>query len=96
MIESASLMLMSALAHQRAEQRLERHREFDTALLKTAEQAVVLLDAQSARRAPEDRRFTVNVTYRDGADRGVERVYTHNLDAYVGLPSLVATRVPDA
>jgi hypothetical protein len=66
------------------------------AMLRPGSQVEVLLDAQSARRAPEDRRFTVSVTYRDGAGRGIERVYTHDLDAYVGLPSLIALRVPDA
>jgi hypothetical protein len=59
------------------------------AMLRPGCQVDVLLDAQSARRAPEDRRFTVRVTYRDGADRGIERAYTHDLDAYVGLPSLL-------
>ena len=43
-----------------------------------------------------DRRFSVNVTYRDGAGRGVERSYTHDLDAYAGLPSLVAAPILDA
>jgi hypothetical protein len=60
------------------------------AMLRPGSQVDVLLDAQTARRAPEDRRFTVTVAYRDGGGRGVERVFTHDLDAYVGLPSLVA------
>ena len=50
----------------------------------------VLLDAQSAQRASEHHRFTVTVTYRDGAGRGFERAYTHDLGAYDGLPSLLA------
>jgi hypothetical protein len=59
-------------------------------MLRPGSQVDVLLDAQTAPRAPEDRRFTVTVTYRDGGGRGVERVFTHDLDAYAGLPSLVA------
>ena len=58
-------------------------------MLRPGCQVDVLLDAQSAQRAPEDRRFTVTVTYRDGAGRGFERACTHDLEAYVGLPSLL-------
>jgi len=65
-------------------------------MLRPGSQVDVLLDVQFARRAPEDRRFSVNVTYRDGAGRDVERAYTHDLDAYAGLPSLVAAPIPDA
>jgi hypothetical protein len=66
------------------------------AMLRPGSQVEVLLDAQSAKRAPEDRRFTVSVTCRDGAGRRVERADTHDLDAYAGLPSLVAVRAPHA
>jgi hypothetical protein len=59
------------------------------AMLRPSCQVDVLLDAQAARRDPEDRRFTVTVTYRDGSGRGVERAFTHDLEAYVGLPSLL-------
>jgi hypothetical protein len=60
------------------------------AMLRPGSQVEVLLDAQTAPRAPEDRQFTVTVAYRDGGGRGVERVFTHDLDAYAGLPSLAA------
>ena len=59
------------------------------AMLRPGSEVDVLLDAQAARRAPEDRRFTVTVTYRDGAGRGIERTFTHDLEAYVDLPSLL-------
>jgi hypothetical protein len=59
------------------------------AMLRPGSQVDVLLDAQSAERRPEDRRFSVTVTYRDAAGRGVERTYTHDLDVYLGLPSLL-------
>ena len=59
------------------------------AMLRPGSQVEVLLDAQAARRDPEDRRFTVTVTYRDGSGRGIERTFTHDLGAYVGLPSLL-------
>ena len=59
------------------------------AMLRPGSRIDVLLDAQTARGRPEDRRFTVTVTYRDGSGRGVERSFTHDLEAYVGLPSLL-------
>jgi hypothetical protein len=59
------------------------------AMLRPGSQVDVLLDAQAARRDPEDRRFTATVTYRDGSGRGIERAFTHDLEAYVGLPSLL-------
>jgi hypothetical protein len=59
------------------------------AMLRPGCQVDVLLDAQAARRTPEDRRFSVTVSYRDGAGGGVEREFTHDLEAYVGLPSLL-------
>jgi hypothetical protein len=59
------------------------------ALLRPGCQVDVLLDAQSARRASEHRRFTAKVTYQDGSGRGFERAYTHDLDAYLGLPTLL-------
>lgn len=59
------------------------------AMLRPGSRIDVLLDAQAARRTAEDRRFSVTVTYRDGAGRGIERAFTHDLEAYVGLPSLL-------
>lgn len=59
------------------------------AMLRPGSRVDVLLDAQAARRDPEDRRFTATVTYRDGSGRGIERAFTHDLEAYVGLPSLL-------
>lgn len=59
------------------------------AMLRPGCQVDVLLDAQSAPRAPEDRRFTVTVAYRDGAGRDFKRAYTHDLQTYGGLPSLL-------
>jgi hypothetical protein len=59
------------------------------AMLRPGSQVDVLLDAQAARRDPQDRRFTVTVTYRDGSGRAIERAFTHDLEAYVGLPSLL-------
>ena len=59
------------------------------AMLRPGSRVDVVLDAQAARRDPGDRRFTVTVTYRDGSGRGVERAFTHDLEAYVGLPSLL-------
>jgi hypothetical protein len=59
------------------------------AMLRPGSQVDVLLDAQAARRDPEDRRFTATVTYREGSGRGIERAFTHDLEAYVGLPSLL-------
>lgn len=59
------------------------------AMLRPGCQVDVLLDAQAARRNPEDRRFTVTVTSRDGSGHDVERTFTHDLEAYAGLPSLL-------
>jgi hypothetical protein len=59
------------------------------AMLRPGSRVDVLLDVQAARRDPEDRRFTVTVTYRDGSGHGVERTFTHDLEAYAGLPSLL-------
>ena len=59
------------------------------AMLRPGSQVDVLLDAQAARRDPEDRQFTATVTYRDGSGRGIERAFTHDLEACVGLPSLL-------
>jgi hypothetical protein len=59
------------------------------AMLRPGCQVDVLLDAQAARRDPEERGITATVTYRDGSGRGVERAFTHDLEAYVGLPSLL-------
>jgi hypothetical protein len=59
------------------------------AMLRPGCQIDVLLDAQSARRTSEHRRFTVTVTYRDSSGRGFERTYAHDLDAYLGLPTLL-------
>jgi hypothetical protein len=49
----------------------------------------VVLDAQSAQRAPEQRTFSVEVSYLDGAGRAFGRRVRHDLDAYVGLPALL-------
>jgi hypothetical protein len=59
------------------------------AMLRPGCQVEVLLDAQSSRRASEQPRFTVTVTYRDSSSRGFERTYAHDLEAYDGLPSLL-------
>ena len=60
------------------------------AMLRPGSQIDVLLDAHTAPRSQEDRRFTVTVTFQDASGRGVERSYTHDLDTYLGLPSLLA------
>jgi hypothetical protein len=59
-------------------------------MLRPGSQIDVLLDAQTAQRSPEDRSFTVTVTYRDASGRSVERSYSHDLDTYLGLPTLLA------
>ena len=59
------------------------------AMLRPGCQVDVLLDAQSAGRTSGRRRFTAKVTYRDGSGRGFERAYTHDLEAYDGLPTLL-------
>jgi hypothetical protein len=59
------------------------------AMLRPGSRVDVLLDAQAASRDPESRRFTATVTYRDGSGRGIERAFTHDLEAYDGLPNLL-------
>ena len=49
----------------------------------------VLLDTQAAKRAPDQRTFSVQVSYLDAAGRAFERSYRHNLDTYLGLPALL-------
>jgi hypothetical protein len=61
------------------------------AMLRPGCRVDVLLDAQSAERAPEQRAFSVAVSYLDGAGRAFERRYRHDLDAYLGLPALLGS-----
>jgi hypothetical protein len=60
------------------------------AMLRPGCQIDVLLDATHGQRAREHRRFTATVTYRDGTGGSFERAYTHDLQAYDGLPTLLA------
>lgn len=59
------------------------------AMLRPGCQVDVLLDSRSARDPAEHRRFTAKLTYRDSSGRGFERAYTHDLEAYDGLPTLL-------
>ena len=58
-------------------------------MLRPGSRVDVLLDTQSARRAPDQRTFSVQVSYLDAAGRAFERRYRHDLDTYLGLPALL-------